>query len=428
MKAKRIGVKFAQKDHRDCRNFLSRRLDYSNQKLKVRMKSLSILVVLVCLPFSLTGITNAQKSMNTIPPLDSKQQSIIPISAFTAKGNQEKLSQSLNDGLNAGLSINEIKEILVQLYAYAGFPRSLNAISTLENVVNDRKKEGIKDDEGKTPDKVTFKNSRFEFGKDVQTKLTGSTSTGSAQKFVPVIDTFLKEHLFADIFSRNNLDYQSREIVTISALASLGGTEAQLLSHLKVGKNIGLTEEQLRSLAFILSTKVGRQEGSLATKNIDLIFNSQKKNTSQTITEINNEQTAHRIDRNDKVFPKGDKITNDNFSGTAWLNMLVENDSIYNTPIGNVTFEPGARTKWHYHPGGQILLVTRGKGFYQEKGKPIQIIQEGDVIKCPPNVIHWHGATPTDSLTHIAISPNTDKGNVVWLEKVTDEEYNSVRK
>jgi 4-carboxymuconolactone decarboxylase len=395
-------------------------------KLKAfRMKQLSILLVLVYFLFSLTSITNAQHQMNINQPLNIKQQSIIPISAFTANGNQEKLSQSLNDGLNAGLNINEIKEILVQLYAYAGFPRSLNAISTFETVVNDRKKRGIKDNEGKTPDKESFKNGRFEFGKDVQTELTGSTATGSAQKFVPVIDTFLKEHLFADIFSRNNLDYQSREIATISALASLGGTEAQLFSHLKVGKNIGLTEEQLRSLAFILSTKVGRQEGSIATKNIDIIFKSQDKNGSLI---IKNEQSAPHIDGNDKIFPKGNKITNDNFSGTAWNNMLVENDAIYHTQIGNVTFEPGARTKWHYHPGGQILLVTHGKGYYQEKGKPIQIIQEGDVIKIPPNVIHWHGATPIDSLTHIAISPNTDKGKVVWLEKVTDEEYNSMRK
>jgi 4-carboxymuconolactone decarboxylase len=382
-------------------------------------------LVFVCLLFSLSYVTNAQPQMNINQSLDSRQQSIVPISAFTANGNQEKLSQSLNDGLNAGLSINEIKEILVQLYAYAGFPRSLNAISSLETVVNDRKKKGIKDDEGKTPDKKNFIKGRFEFGKNVQTELTGSSATGSAQKFVPVIDTFLKEHLFADIFSRNNLDYQSREIATISALASLGGTEAQLLSHLKVGKNIGLTEEQLRRLAFTLSTKVGRQEGRIATKNIDLIFNNHDKNGTLI---IKNEQSADRIDGSDKIFPKGNKITNDNFSGTAWNNMLVENDALYHTQIGNVTFEPGARTKWHYHPGGQILLVTHGKGYYQEKGKPIQIMQEGDVIKCPPNVIHWHGATPTDSLTHIAISPNTDKGNVVWLEKVTDEEYNSTIK
>lgn len=123
------------------------------------------------------------------------------------------------------------------------------------------------------------------------------------------------------------------------------------------------------------------------------------------------------------IFPQGSKITNNNFSGTAWLSMLVESDTTYDTQIGNVTFEPGARSNWHYHPGGQILLVTKGKGLYQEKGKPIETMEKGDVVKCPPNVIHWHGATPTDTLVHVAISPNTDKGSVVWLEKVSDEEY-----
>lgn len=123
------------------------------------------------------------------------------------------------------------------------------------------------------------------------------------------------------------------------------------------------------------------------------------------------------------VFPKGEKITNNNFTGTAWLQMLVNNDSIYNTSIGNVTFEPGARTNWHKHPGGQILLVTDGKGYYQEKGKPAKLIRKGDVVRIPPDTEHWHGASSGSSLTHIAISPKTDKGSVIWQLPVTDEEY-----
>jgi quercetin dioxygenase-like cupin family protein len=128
------------------------------------------------------------------------------------------------------------------------------------------------------------------------------------------------------------------------------------------------------------------------------------------------------------IFQKGEKITNNNFTGTAWLQMLVNNDSIYNTSIGNVTFEPGARTNWHKHPGGQILLVTDGSGYYQEKGKPAQIIQKGDIVKISPNTEHWHGAARDKSLTHIAISPNTDKGSVVWLASVSDEEYSIATK
>lgn len=128
------------------------------------------------------------------------------------------------------------------------------------------------------------------------------------------------------------------------------------------------------------------------------------------------------------VFPKGDQITNNNFTGTAWLQMLVNNDSIYNASIGNVTFEPKARTNWHKHPGGQILLVTDGEGYYQEKGKPAQHIRKGDVVRIPPDTEHWHGAAPNSSLTHIAISPNTDKGSVVWLQPVTNEEYDQSNK
>lgn len=128
------------------------------------------------------------------------------------------------------------------------------------------------------------------------------------------------------------------------------------------------------------------------------------------------------------IFPKGDKITNSNFTGTAWLQMFVNNDSIYNASIGNVTFEPGARTNWHKHPGGQILLVTDGSGYYQEKGKPAQVIKKGDVVKIPPDTEHWHGASPDSGLTHIAISPNLQKGSVVWMKPVTNKEYSQINK
>lgn len=125
------------------------------------------------------------------------------------------------------------------------------------------------------------------------------------------------------------------------------------------------------------------------------------------------------------IFPKGKKITNNYFTGATWLEMLVQNDNTYNCPIGNVTFEPGARNNWHKHPGGQLLLITGGKGYYQEEGKPVQVLHAGDVVKIPPDVKHWHGATPDSWFSHIAISTNPQKGDAEWLEPVTDEEYNS---
>lgn len=116
---------------------------------------------------------------------------------------------------------------------------------------------------------------------------------------------------------------------------------------------------------------------------------------------------------------KGTQINNSNFSGPVWVKMLVENDTVYQTQVGNVSFEAGSKTKWHFHPGGQILLVTNGSGYYQEQGKPLKRIKEGDIIQCAPNVVHWHGASSNSSLTHIAISPNTQKGTVHWLDTVS---------
>ena len=131
--------------------------------------------------------------------------------------------------------------------------------------------------------------------------------------------------------------------------------------------------------------------------------------------------------RNSVIFPKGEKIENNYFIGATWLDMLVDEDTTYNCPIGNVTFEPGARNNWHKHPGGQILLVTGGKGYYQEEGKHVQLLKEGDVVKIPPNVKHWHGATKDSWFVHLAISTNPELGGAEWLEAVTNEEYEKLK-
>jgi quercetin dioxygenase-like cupin family protein len=127
------------------------------------------------------------------------------------------------------------------------------------------------------------------------------------------------------------------------------------------------------------------------------------------------------------IFPKGKKITDEHFVGTAWVETLVPMDSIFNCQIANVTFEPGARNNWHKHPGGQILLVTGGIGYYQEEGKLARIIQEGDVVKIYPDVKHWHGAVSDSWLVHIAVITNPQKGDAVWLEPVKDEEYSNLK-
>ncbi len=362
---------------------------------------------------SIVTISEAQTMKNE--GLNAKQEKIVTIAAFTANGDLQKLKTALTEGLDAGLTISEIKEILVQMYAYAGFPRSLNALNTLIAVLKERKQNGIDDELGKAPNPLPAHKSKLQLGTEIQTQLVGAPVKGEVYEFAPVIDQFLKEHLFGDIFGRDILDFKTREIATISALASLGGAENQLRSHFNVGMHNGLTEAQLSNLVAVIQSKVGNTEGKAANEVLQMVLSKgQSANlpTSAMITNKNGES----------VFPKGEKITNNNFKGTAWLQQLVTSDSSNNTQVGNVTFEPGARTNWHFHPGGQILLATGGIGYYQEKGSPKKILRKGDVIKCPPNVAHWHGASHDNEFIQIAIT-NTQKGPTVWLEPVTDEQY-----
>ena len=127
-----------------------------------------------------------------------------------------------------------------------------------------------------------------------------------------------------------------------------------------------------------------------------------------------------------EIFPKGERAPKDWFSGNAYLSPLITKDKNNNFTVAKVTFEPGARTNWHTHPKGQILLVTEGEGFYQEKDKLAQTIKKGDVINIPEDVEHWHGASAKSKMVHIAITNFKDDTAVSWLHAVTEEEYQGV--
>lgn len=205
--------------------------------------------------------------MNT-QALTPRQRGIVAISAFTASGALDALEPALHEGLDAGLTVSEIKEVLVQLYAYAGFPRSLNAINTFMAVLEDRRAKGIEDEPGKEASPVPPDMDRDEYGARVRARLAGlddvPTPSGF-QRFAPVIDRFLKEHLFADIFARDNLDYQDRELATISALASMTGTQGQLRFHLGAAMNTGLTEAQMKDFVAAFESRVGADAAERAS-------------------------------------------------------------------------------------------------------------------------------------------------------------------
>lgn len=197
--------------------------------------------------------------------LTSRQELIIPIAAFTANGDVVNLKKALEAGLNGGLSINDIKEILTHMYAYAGFPRSITATGVFMDLLNDRIKNGVRDEKGVEPNTIPGNLDKNKVGTEIQTKLVGGPVKGPLFEFSPAIDQFLKEHLFCDIFYRGVLTNQEREIATIAALAALPA-EAQLAAHLNISRNTGVSPEQLKEYVVIMKEKVGENQGAVAEK------------------------------------------------------------------------------------------------------------------------------------------------------------------
>ena len=341
--------------------------------------------LLFCGLLTLVESAEAHDKMKT---LNEKEEKIVAVSALAARGELPELKKAICEGLDAGVSVNEFKEIFVQVYAYCGFPRSLNALGTLMAVVQERKENGIADEEGKLPGPLPEGKS-LDFGTANQTKLCGGPIQGPLFEFAPAIDEFLKAHLFGDIFARDNLDWKTREVATIAMLAATPGVEPQLAAHIRIGKMNGLTDEQ----------------------------------TAEILTLVRNQRAGNP---NPSPFPFGQENSGfaQYFSGKSWLAPLAANKDL-NVPIFNVTFEPGCRNNWHKHTGGQILIAVGGAGYYQERGKAAIRMVPGDLVEIPADVEHWHGAAPDSWFSHLAVECNPQTNKNTWLEPVSDEDYQS---
>jgi len=197
--------------------------------------------------------------------LSARQRAIVPIAAHAAGGDIAKLGGALNDGLDAGLTVSDAREVLVQLYAYAGFPRSLNALNELMQVLEARQQRGIQDAPGRAPSRrIAYGDALLAAGAANQTRLVGAPVRGPVFDFAPAIDEYLKVHLFGAIFERDNLDWQSRELATVGMLSALPGAEAQLLSHMRVSLNVGLSAKQMQQVVQELGDRVGAEHAQRA--------------------------------------------------------------------------------------------------------------------------------------------------------------------
>ncbi len=350
-------------------------------------------ILLACLALgslaTATEPTNtATEPTNMNSTLTDQQRHLAAISASAARGDIDALRPAIHRALDAGAGVNDIKEILVQLYAYCGFPRSLNALAALMDAAQCRAAAGKHDAPGAEPGPRPAGNA-LDYGAANQTKLVGAPVQGPLYAFAPAIDEYLKAHLFGDIFSRDNVDWQTRETATIAALAAMEGTQSQLAAHIRIGKHNGLTDAQVNEILALA-----------------------QKHDPATGVPVNQ---PFAIGAANTAYAQY-------FTGRSWLARLTSNAEL-NAPVANVTFEPSCRNNWHSHTGGQLLIAVGGIGYYQEKGQPARRLQPGDVVEIGPDVIHWHGAAPDSWFSHLAIECNPATNKNTWLAPVTDEEY-----
>ncbi|MBR10458.1 MAG: carboxymuconolactone decarboxylase [Rickettsiales bacterium] len=239
------------------------------------MNQLHIKLLVIVLSFMHLGVS-AQEAKASSTGLSAKQKSIVKIASLTAKGDLNALENSLNSGLDNGLSVNEIKEIIVHLYAYCGFPRSIRGLQTLISVLDERKARGIEDQWGREAAKINDTRNKYARGVEtleelIQNKLGPKPAY---QEFSPEIDVFLKEHLFADIFERDVLTYQQRELTTISVIATLGNLDPMLRGHLNISMNVGLSRDQLEDFISTLESTVGKKKAKEANNVLREVLNA----------------------------------------------------------------------------------------------------------------------------------------------------------
>ena len=324
--------------------------------------------------------------------LTERQKGLASCACLMAQGDMERLEPAVRMALDGGVTINELKEAFSQLYAYTGFPRSLNALGVLAKVIEKPRQEWKEGIPWTRPAEWDDAKAAYELGVKNQTQLSGRPFN---YQFSPQDDYYLKSHLFGDIFAGSQLSAADREIVTVAALSGLEHVAPQLAAHKQGAVNMGNSPELVDELCTWLN-----HEG----------------------------YTLHA------GFPKGVPNVNYSqyFSGDSFVCPIKpENLSEGETtvmPLTNVTFEPGCRNNWHIHHGmHQILICVSGRGWYQEWGKEPIKLTPGIVIDIPEGAKHWHGASKDSWFQHLTTHVKTggEESNE-WLEPVEDEIYNKL--
>ena len=357
------------------------------------------------------------------PLVEKREVELIRLASLTTQQSGALLQEEVATALAQGLAPEEILEAIYQCAPYTGFPRTVDAVEIARSVF---KAKNVKADENRAT--VTAQ-SRLEAGADAQGTLFGQTFRDMAKNGkdgMPTINYFLASNCFGDYYTRKGLDLNTRELLTMAILVNLG-TEPQLKAH--IGANLKIrTAEYVEQAIYSCLPYCGYPRTLNALRLLkEAVAEAETANATAGAVNASGAKTMPGKDWS--VFPVGKP--NDAYAkffvGKSYLDMI----STEQVGVGNVTFEPACRNNWHIHHakkgGGQILIATAGRGYYQEWGKPAVELKPGDVVNIPAGVKHWHGAAPDSWFQHLAIEVPGEGGSNEWLEPVSDEDYGKLK-
>lgn len=245
--------------------------------------------------------------------------------------------------------------------------------------------------------------------------------------FAPDFARYNDDILFGEVWSRNDiLSLHDRSIVTISALVGAGVIDSSLKYHIVTAKKNGVTKDEMVEIITQLGFYAGWPKAWAAFGMAKEVYQDEPAAKSAADEPFNSSLDDIRRTSLFGVGPLNSAYAQ-YFDGDSYLSML----TVKQAPVGNVTFAPGCRNHWHIHHadkgGGQILIATAGRGYYQEWGKSPQELRPGDVVNIPANVKHWHGAAPKSAFQHLAIEVPGENTSTEWCEPVDSEMYDGLK-
>lgn len=343
--------------------------------------------------------------------LAPRDRSLVTIAALIAGGHTAQMTGHFNRALDNGVKPGEVAGTITHLAFYAGWPRAMSAVGVARDVFTQR---------GIGAEQLAPQSSERIPVDAASEAQRAAAVEAQARAVAPALAGYTNGVLFGDLWRRADLAPRDRSLVTITALIAAGQVD-QLAFHMNRGMDNGLSQTQLSEVITHLAFYAGWPRAMSALPVAKTVFETRAGKQNAAPASDTRGRTAMEILRHGSQPPSDGPA--DYFTGRVRIEQRFQRNDPARIGGAFVSFEPGARTAWHTHPLGQTLIVTSGTGWVQREGEAIQEIHVGDIVWIPPGEKHWHGATATSAMTHIAIAEAQAGKSVDWMEQVSDEQY-----